>query len=252
MKTPIQPFHFLLFFSLSLLSLSSCAQEKRNESASNQPDQSYYELGTPTSRDGTGKIYMGRDIAQVMGHRGADWLERAGREEEERTDLLLQALDLEADDVVADIGAGSGYFTFRLSKRVPEGKVLAVDIQPEMLQMIREKMAEEQINNIETVRGEIDDPALPAAKVDLVLMVDAYHEFSHPREMMESIVASLAPGGRVVLAEYREEDPEVMIKPRHKMSEAQAVREMKAVGLELIENKDLLPQQHLLFFRKSQ
>lgn len=241
-----------LWVLLILPYLPACGQQQEEQSRQIQsPDRSYYQYQQPTSRDGTGKIYMGRDIAQVMGHRGAAWLERTGRKAEEGTDLLLEALDLEEDDVVADIGAGSGYFTLRLSRRVPKGKVLAVDIQPEMLEMIQEKMREYDLNNVETVLGKIDNPALPEDEVDLVLMVDAYHEFSHPREMMEGIVASLAPGGRVVLAEYRDEDPSVMIKPRHKMSEAQVVKEMEAVGLSLIVNKDALPQQHLLFFGKE-
>jgi ubiquinone/menaquinone biosynthesis C-methylase UbiE len=237
---------FLLFSSLA-----ACGQQSQEQGQIRNSEQDHYQYRQPTSRDGTGKIYMGRDIAQVMGHRGAPWLERSARKEEERTDLLLRALELEDDDVVADIGAGSGYFTLRLSKLVPQGKVLAVDIQPEMLEMIEQKMQQHALENVETILGEIDNPALPEAEVDLVLMVDAYHEFSHPREMMEGIVASLAPGGRVVLAEYRQEDPDVMIKPRHKMSEAQVVKEMKAVGLSLIVNKDVLPQQHLLFFGKT-
>lgn len=241
--------HLYIFLLLSYI--SACGQQKQEQSPTRNASQDYYQYRQPTSRDGTGKIYMGRDIAQVMGHRGAGWLERSGRKAEERTDLLLKALDLEKEDVVADIGAGSGYFTLRLSKLVPEGKVLAVDIQPEMLDMIHKKMKDNSLDNVETILGKIDNPSLPEASVDLVLMVDAYHEFSHPREMMEGIVASLAPGGRVVLAEYREEDPDVMIKPRHKMSEDQVVKEMEAVGLSLIVNKDVLPQQHLLFFGKA-
>lgn len=242
--------NIILLISL-LISHVSCAQESKNQTAHSADTSSVYSFAEPSSADGTGKFYLGRDIAQVMGHRGAAWLERENRKEEERTDLLIQALELEADDVVADIGAGSGYFTFRISKLVPQGSVLAVDIQPEMLNMIQKKMTGDRISNIKLILGDIDDPALPEDSVDLVLMVDAYHEFSHPREMMEAIVASLAPEGRVVLAEYRAEDPEVMIKPTHKMTEAQAVKEMAAVGLELVENKDVLPQQHLMFFKKQ-
>ncbi len=193
---------------------------------------------------------MGRDIAQVMGHLGAEWLERPDRQSEERTDLLLRALNLEKDDVVADIGAGTGYFTFRISPLVPQGKVLAVDIQPEMLTMIRNKTDSEKASNVQTILGTEQSPQLPADSVDLVLMVDAYHEFTYPREMMENMVQSLKPEGRVVLAEYRAEDPDVMIKPKHKMTEAQATKEMQAVGLRLIENKKVLPQQHLMFFGK--
>lgn len=242
-----------ILFSIFLLIpiLQACAQSQQLKDSNQKVVPDHYEITQPTSRDGTGKIYMGRDIAQVMGHRGASWLERSGREDEERTDLLVQALELESDDVVADIGAGSGYFSLRLARQVPDGKVLAVDIQPEMLTMLRENAKRASLSNIEPVLGEIDNPALPTGDVDLVLMVDAYHEFSHPREMMEAIVASLSPEGRVVLAEYREEDPSVMIKPRHKMSEKQVVKEMEAVGLSLIVNKDMLPQQHLLFFSKT-
>lgn len=234
-----------------LMSHSSCVQGQKEDNTTMSSSDSVYTFAEPSNRDGTGKFYMGRDIAQVMGHRGAVWLERDSRTEEERTDLLIQALELKENDVVADIGAGSGYFSFKISALVPQGKVLAVDIQAEMLDMIRAKMSEEGVSNISPVLGDIDDPALPKDSVDLVLMVDAYHEFSHPREMMENIVASLAPGGRVVLAEYRAEDPGVMIKPQHKMTEAQAVKEMEAIGLELFVNKDLLPQQHLMFFKKK-
>ncbi len=231
--------------------LSACAQPTSSPTASlgeESSSDSIYSYGSPTSADGTGKFYQGRDIAQVMGHQGASWLERSGREEEEGTDVLIDALDLQPDDVVADIGAGSGYFTFRISPRVPQGKVLAVDIQPEMLEMIRQKQQNEGGSNVQTILGTVENPELPSDSVDWVLLVDAYHEFSHPYEMMRDVADALAPGGRVALVEYREEDPSVMIKPRHKMTEAQAVQEMKAVGLELLENKDVLPQQHLMIF----
>ncbi len=202
------------------------------------------------SRDGTGKFYMGREISQVMGHRGAGWLERSSREAEERTDLLLAGLPLEPDSVAADIGAGTGYFSLPMAGRVPQGRVLAVDIQPEMLDMLAARAREAGLDNIEPVLGVVDDPRLPAGQVDLVLMVDAYHEFSHPREMMRGIVRGLKPGGHVVLVEYRAEDPKVPIKRLHKMTEAQAIEEMKAVGLRWVENRDLLPQQHFMVFRK--
>lgn len=194
---------------------------------------------------------MGREIAQVMGHRAAGWLERPEREAQEKPALLLDNLDLAKDDVVADIGAGSGYFTFRLAERVPQGRVLAVDIQREMLRLIARGSRERGLENIEPVLGAIDDPKLPEGEVDLVLMVDAYHEFSHPREMMTAIVDSLAEGGRVALVEYRGEDPEVNIKPLHKMTQAQAKKEMAAVGLEHVETIDVLPTQHLMIFRRA-
>ncbi|MGB3778180.1 MAG: class I SAM-dependent methyltransferase [Tunicatimonas sp.] len=235
--------------------LSACAQPASSPTINTQGEEvssdSIYTYSSPSSADGMGKFYQGRDIAQVMGHQGASWLERSGRQEEEGTDVLINALNLQPDDVVADIGAGSGYFTFRISPRVPQGKVLAVDIQPEMLEMIERKQQDEGGTNVQTILGTVDNPQLPSDSVDWVLLVDAYHEFSHPYEMMRDVADALAPGGRVALVEYREEDPSVMIKPRHKMTEAQAIKEMKAVGLKLIENKDVLPQQHLMIFGKK-
>jgi len=204
----------------------------------------------PASNDGTGKVYFGREIAQVMGHFGADWLERPEREREERTDLLLDVLKLKPSDVVADIGAGTGYFSFRISPRVPQGRVLAVDIQPEMLGFIRQGIKARKATNVEPVLGTIEDPRLPANGVDVALLVDAYHEFSHPREMMQRIANSLRPSGRVVLVEYRLEDPNVPIKTLHKMSVAQAEKEMKAVGLRRLSVSADLPWQHVMEFGK--
>jgi ubiquinone/menaquinone biosynthesis C-methylase UbiE len=202
------------------------------------------------SRDGTGKYYMGREIARVMGHRGADWLERSSREGEEAPDVLVRELELSPADVVADIGAGTGYFTFRLSPLVPDGTVFAVDIQEEMLDIIEEKMARAGVDNVFPVLGEIDDPRLPDGGVDLVLLVDSYHEFSHPMEMMRGIYRALRPGGRVVLIEYRLEDPDVPIKRLHKMSQEQAKAEMAAAGLQWVETRDILPRQHFMVFQK--
>jgi SAM-dependent methyltransferase len=212
-------------------------------------DRGGYETVRP-SRDGIGKVYMGREISHVMGHLGAAWLERPEREREERTDLLLQNLPLDADDVVADIGAGTGYFSFPMATRVPAGKVLAVDIQQEMLDIIEQRKTEGGIDNVETILGTETDPQLPAGAIDLVLIVDAYHEFSHPREMGEAIANALKPGGRLVLIEYRGEDPGVPIKVLHKMTEAQTKKEMNAAGLEWERTADFLPQQHFLVFRK--
>ena len=210
----------------------------------------YYVYEQP-SRDGIGKYYMGREIAHVMGHLGAGWLERSSREQEERTDLLLNSLGLQPGDVVADIGAGTGYFTLPMAAAVsPGGSVLAVDIQPEMLAMIERRMQQERVTNIETVLATATDPRLPAGAVDLVLLVDAYHEFSHPREVMQRVVDGLSDRGRVLLVEYRGEDPRVPIKPLHKMSVQQATREMEAVGLRLLEVQDILPQQHIMVFGK--
>jgi ubiquinone/menaquinone biosynthesis C-methylase UbiE len=204
----------------------------------------------PPTRDGIGKVYFGREIAQVMGHQGADWLERPEREREEAPRRAINLMRLKPTDVVADIGAGSGYFSFLLAERVPQGKVLAVDIQQEMLDLIVKRAATAKVNNVEPLLGTISDPKLPADGVDVVLMVDAYHEFDHPNEMMTAIVRSLRVGGRVVQVEYRGEDPVVPIKPLHKMTEAQARREMEAVGLRFVENRPGLPRQHMLVFEK--
>jgi ubiquinone/menaquinone biosynthesis C-methylase UbiE len=212
-------------------------------------DESGYEL-RPASRDGIGKVYLGREISQVMGHRGAAWLERDSRLTEERTDLLIAELPLNPDSVVADIGAGTGYFSLPVARRVPGGNVYAVDIQPEMLAIIEQRTATSGIDNIETVLGSTTDPNLPDSAVDLIFIVDAYHEFSHPKEMGLALVRALEPGGKLVLIEYREEDTGVPIKPLHKMSEKQARKEMAAIGLRWQATEDFLPQQHFMIFEK--
>ena len=212
-------------------------------------DGVFYEQGE-ASRDGTGRFYMGREIARVMDHRGAAWLERPDRAREERPDLLIDALELAPDAVVADLGAGTGYFTFRIAPLVPTGKVIAVDIQREMLRMLDGRAEVEDVGNVETVLGTESDPGLGPQSVDLTLVVDAYHEFSQPREMLTALLAATRPGGRLVLVEYRGEDPTVPIKRLHTMTEAQAVAEAESAGWRFIENKDPLPQQHILVFEK--
>ena len=214
-----------------------------------ESESAHYTTGPP-SRDGIGKMYMGREISHVMGHLGAGWLERPERERQERTDLLITGLTLSEDFVVADIGAGTGYFTFPVAARVPEGKVFSVDIQPEMLAIIEQRKTLENVVNVETVLGEADDPKLPDNEIDLAFIVDAYHEFSFPREMGERLKASLKPGGQLVLVEYRAEDPRVPIKRLHKMSEMQVKQEMAAIGLDWVRTESHLPQQHVLIFQK--
>lgn len=208
----------------------------------------YYQFRN-ASRGGTGKFYMGREISRVMGYQGASWLERPDREREQRTDLLIENLPLEADSVVADIGAGTGYFSFGIAERIPKGRVLAVDIQPQMLAIIEDRKASGAPSNVETILGNERDTGLPEGVADLILLVDAYHEFSHPREMGEAMVRALKPGSRMVLIEYRGEDPSIPIKPLHKMTEKQVIAEMRALGLEWERTEDFLPQQHFLVFR---
>jgi len=210
----------------------------------------HYEFGE-ASRDGIGKFYMGREISKVVGHAAIRWLERPEREQEELPGRVVENMDLEPDDVVADIGAGSGYFTFRVAEQVPEGKVFAVDIQEEMLNFIRLRAKAREMDNVVPHLGGIQDVKLPEESVDLAFLVDAYQAFSQPREMMESLVRALKPGGRVILLEYRKEDPEVPIKPLHKMTEKQVKREMAAVGLRWKETRDFLPTQHFLVFEKG-
>ncbi len=207
---------------------------------------------TGLTLDGIGKAYMGRPIAAVMGYEGAAWLERAERVKEEATNRLVPLLGLKPTDVVADVGAGTGYFSFLLSAAVPQGKVYAEDIQQQMLDVIAARKAKGAGANIIPVLGGIADPRLPANSIDLILMVDVYHEFSYPREMGQAMVRALKPGGRIALVEYRGEDPEVPIKTVHKMTVAQAKKEMAALGLAWVSTDSrTLPWQHLMIFAKA-
>jgi len=204
----------------------------------------------PPSPDGIGKTWMGREISQVMGHPGIGWLERDNREKEEAPSKAIALLELAPDAVIADIGAGSGYYSFRIAPKIPRGRVVAVDIQPEMLAFLKKESARLGIPNVQPHLGAIDDVKLPPASLDAALMVDAYHEFDHPVEMMASLRLALKPKGRIYLLEYREEDPKVPIKPHHKLSEAQARKEFEAAGFRFVVNKPDLPWQHLLIFEK--
>jgi len=194
----------------------------------------------------------GREIAPVMGMGGADWLVRAEREREEDPERALDAIGIKRGMKVGDVGAGVGYFSLRLAKRVgPEGKIYANDIQAGMLERLRRRMREARVDNIETVLGTVSDPKLPAGELDLVLLVDVYHEFSHPQAMLGGIARSLKPDGRLVLLEYRKEDPEVPIREEHKMSIPMVQTELEAEGFRLEKVLRDLPRQHILIFRKA-
>ena len=222
----------------------------RAEPPADKPSR--YETRSNHDPDGIGKFYMGREIAQVMGHQGADWLDRPEREKEEAPTKLMDTMPARPGDAVADIGAGTGYFTFRLGDRVgAKGKVYAVEIQQEFLDIIAKRMKAHDIKNIELVLGTETDPKLPANALDLVLMVDVYHEFSFPYEMTENMVRALKPGGRLVFVEYRLEDPQVPIKLVHKMTEKQVIKEMGPHPLRWVKTSEILPRQHIIVFEKK-
>ena len=196
--------------------------------------------------------YKGREIAQTMHYLGAPWLTRESREREEDCRTLLAALKIKPGDTVCDLGCGNGFYSLKLAKLVGEhGRVIGVDIQREMLELLKARAAAEKITNIEPVLGTTVDPKLPEAAVDLVLLVDVYHEFDHPEQMLTAIRKSLKPTGRVALAEFRAEDPKVPIKPLHKMSKAQIMKEFPPNGFKLVQQFDKLPWQHLMFFMRD-
>ena len=213
-----------------------------------------YEMRADHDPNGIGKFYMGREIAHVMGFAGAGWLERSSREEEERLTLLVRSVHLKPGEVVADIGAGSGVISMRMAEMLlPEGKVLAVDVQDEMLDRLRENCELSGINNVKPVKGTEKSTGLEPASIDMAIMVDVYHEFEFPYEMMIDISRALRPGGRVIFVEYRKEDPTVPIKEVHKMSQVQVRREIEqsAFGLKWTETVHVLPRQHVLIFTKQ-
>jgi len=217
-----------------------------------QPAKERYEFRKDHDPDGIGKFYMGREIAHVMGHQAAEWLERPEREQEERSSKLWKMLKVKDAEVVADVGAGSGYHTFKLAELVgAKGKVYAVDIQEEMLDIIRGRMKAKKVTNVVPVKGTVSDPKLPESSIDMILMVDVYHEFSHPFEMTETMVRALKPGGRLIFVEFRLEDPKVPIKVVHRMSEKQVLKEMEPHPLRYVQTLGDLPWQHVIVFEKK-
>ncbi len=210
-------------------------------------------VSTPASTDGIGKRYMDREISGVMGWQGATWLERDKREREERTDLLLNFLALRPGMVVADIGAGTGYLSRRMAPLVvPGGKIIALDLQPEMISILQTTVNRSGLKQIEVKQGSVDNIKLPKNSIDMAIMVDVYHELAYPYEVMASILQALKPRGRLVFVEYKAEDIRVPIKPLHKMSEAQIKREAGIFPLDWERTVSTLPWQHVVVFRKRE
>ena len=235
--------NILLLFFTALLMSDECLGQKLNN------DKNYtFKKG---DFNGIGKWYMGREIAYVMGFEGIDWLERSDREKEENVSNLIQNMDIKPNDTIADIGAGSGYHVFKMAPLAKKGLVYAVDIQPEMLIAIERTKESNKIINIETVLGGKKSVYLPKNSVDKILMVDVYHEFDFPVEMIASIKNALKPNGQLFIIEYRSEDSKVPIKKIHKMTEKQSVKEMEAAGFKLKGNIDNLPWQHCMVFVKK-
>tara|TARA_B100000795_G_scaffold73774_1_gene52189 strand:+ start:17 stop:733 length:717 start_codon:yes stop_codon:yes gene_type:complete len=232
----------LLLFTALLISNNSVGQKFNT-------DKKYtFKIG---DNNGIGKWYMGREIAYVMGFEGIGWLERSDREKEENVSNLIKNMRIKLNDTIADIGAGSGYHAFRMAPLAKKGLVYAVDIQEEMLMAIEKSKESCKIRNIETILGSEKGVHLPKNSVDKILMVDVYHEFNFPSEMIASMKNALKPNGQLFLIEYRDEDSKVPIKKIHKMTEKQAVKEMEAAGFKLKENIENLPWQHCMVFVKE-
>ncbi len=230
-----------IFLFSTALGIPVFAQQKANSPI--------YTSKTP-SYDGIGKVYMGREISFVMGFEGMAWLERRTREQEESVSLAIKNLPVTESSVVADIGAGSGHYTFKIAPKVPQGKVYAVEIQEKAIKFLTSKSKELGLKNVIPVKGSEKSPNLPANSIDLAIMVDVYHELEFPAEMLASIRQSLKPGGKLLLIEYRGEDPEVAIKPLHKMTVKQAEKELSANGFKLVQNGQFMKIQHFLVFEK--
>ncbi len=212
-------------------------------------DRYEYKDGDP---NGINKWYMGRQIANVMSHYGINWLERAERDKDENSSLLVKNLDIKPGITIADVGAGSGYYTVRMSKILKGGKIYAVDVQPEMIEYLNKRIKKDKLTNVVTVLGEEQKLNLPDSSVDLMVLVDVYHEFSFPYEMGRSMMAALKPGGKLYMIEFRAEDKDLAIKGLHKMTEEQVIKELAVVGFVFERNISNLPIQHCLVFTRPQ
>jgi len=233
-------FKLLISFFCFLIAEVASAQEKDN----------VYSYKTP-SANGTGKVYMDREIANIMSFDGVSWLERNSRSKEENTNLAISKLPLRENSIVADVGAGSGFYTFRIAPIVIKGKVYAVEIQDDAIAYLKNKAVELKANHVTVIKGAEKSPNLPDNSIDLVIMVDVYHELLYPKEFLKSIRRSLKTKGKLLLLEYKAEDPAVAIKPEHKMTVKQVDKELSANGFKLVQNGEFMPLQHFLLFQKD-
>ncbi|HEV7357119.1 MAG TPA: methyltransferase domain-containing protein [Steroidobacteraceae bacterium] len=249
MKTRIRRSTLASLVAATMGALLGAAIQAQTVSAPGPGPAPVYQTGA-ASRDGIGKFYYHREIAHIMGFEGAAWLERPDRQSEERTDLLVNALHLAPGMNVADVGAGSGYLSKLIAPLIAPGQLFAVDVQPQMVELLRGLASQPGTRNIVPTLGSVDSVNVRKNSIDLAVMVDTYHELSQPHEMVQSIVSALKSGGRLVLVEYRGEDPNVPIKPLHKMTVAQVRLEMKTFPLVLERTDEQLPIQHILVFRK--
>jgi SAM-dependent methyltransferase len=239
----------LYLLMIGAVGLVYCNAPQKNVEAK-QAAADDYTFSTP-STDGSGKFYMGREISLVMGAGGSEWLERDTRNQEENTERAVENLPLKANSVVADIGAGTGYYSFRIARRLPGGKLYAVEIQDEMISQLKQKKEELNDSITTIIKGTEQSPNLADNSIDLALMVDVYHELSYPKQMLQALHKALKPGGKMVLLEYRGEDPFVPIKRLHKTTVAQLNKEMGANGFKLLYKGDFLPIQHFLIYEKE-
>jgi ubiquinone/menaquinone biosynthesis C-methylase UbiE len=234
---------------LLVIAISACGTPRCQQPVQLNPDTGYTQHAA--SPGGTGKFYFGREIAEVMDASGAGWLERSNRPKEENSALIVESIGLTPSMVVADVGAGTGYYTFRLASRVPTGKVFAVEIQNDLIKVLNRKIKDSAIHNVQVIKGDTDNTHLPANAIDVAILVDVYHELSYPREVMHSISRSLKADGKLILVEYRGEDPSVAIRPLHKTTFDQLSKEMDANGFVVHRRVDKLPIQHFIVFTKK-
>lgn len=235
----------LLMFFMAGLCFQSCKGQQDGETSTQNSELYTFKKVNP---NGIGKWFMGREIARVMGYQGMAWLNRPEREQEENVSLLIKNMNIKVTDNIADIGAGSGYHVFKMAPLANQGEVYAVDIQPEMLAEIKRQKANKNVNNVNLILGSEKNPNLPKNSIDKMLLVDVYHEFSFPYEMLMAMKSALKENGKIYLIEYRGEDPKIPIKTIHKMTEKQAVKEFELAGFSLVENIDNLPWQHCMIF----